>query len=179
MVRFARGLTVLAAAAVTTAALGAPSAAADDPAPEGTVEGIYTFSRDGESSTWKITPLCVPIVGDGRIPLELAAGCKLQVESYGAAGQSGLYSMVGGRWTYSKSLLTGLTCSDGKGAATIETYQFDPALNGQYTQSHNAVCGMQPALEKKPFTLTFVSPLPNPPIHYPLTCQDNPIHLCS
>ena len=154
-------------------------AAADDPAPEGTVEGVYTFGRDGQTATWKITPLCAPTVGDGRIPLNLAVGCKLQVESDGIAGQSGLYRMVGGAWTYSKPLLAGKTCPDGRSAPTQETYQFDTSLTGTYSQSHNAVCGDQPGIDRHPFTLTFVSPLPNPPVRYPLHCQDNPVHLCS
>lgn len=178
MVKFARGLAAAAAALGTVVAAAVP-AAADDPAPEGTLEGVYTFQQEGVSATWKIAPLCVPTVGDGRIPLDLAVGCKLQVESDGIEGQSGFYQLVGGRWTYSKPLLAGKKCPDGKIAATKETYQFDTSLNGTYSQAHNAVCGDQPGIDRHPFTLSYVGPLPVPVIHYPLTCQDNPIHLCS
>lgn len=178
MVKVNRGLVALIVAAGT--ALGAAAAAsADDPAPEGTLEGVYTFHQDGASATWKITPLCVPTVGDGRVPLQLAVGCKLQVESDGIPGQSGAYRLTSGRWAYSKPLLAGMKCADGRTAASEETYQFDTSLNGTYSQSHNAVCGGQPGIEKHPFTLTFVSPLPYPVNHYPLTCQDTPVHLCS
>ena len=178
MVMFARGLVAVAAAAAT--ALGAAAvAAADDPAPEGTVEGVYTYTESGSSATWKITPLCVPTVGPGRVPLQLAVGCKLQVESDGIPGQSGAYRLVGGQWTFSTPLLAGKKCPNGRVVASEETHQFDTSLNGTYTQAHNAVCGGQPGLDKTPFTLTFVSPLPNPVNRYPLTCQDTPVHLCS
>lgn len=177
MVKLARSLAALAVAAAATA----PVAAANpgDPAPEGTVEGVYTFQQGGQSATWRITPLCVPIVGDGRVPLELAIGCKLQIESDGIPGQSGLYLLSGGRWTYSKPLLAGKRCPNGKTAATQETYRFDTSLNGTYSQSHNAVCGDQPGIDSHPFTLTYVGPLPYPVNHYPLNCQETPIHLCS
>ncbi|MEO8815054.1 MAG: hypothetical protein ABI307_07555 [Mycobacterium sp.] len=178
MVKFARGLVAVAAAAAT--ALGATAVAvADDPLPEGALEGIYTFHQNGASATWKIYPLCVPTVGPGRVPLQLAVGCKLQVESDGAIGQSGAYRLAGGRWTYSIPLLAGKKCANGHTVATEETYQFDTALNGTYSQAHNAVCGGQPGIDKTPFTLTYVGPLPVPVNRYPLTCQDNPVHLCS
>lgn len=178
MMKVVAGFAVLATAVGTAFSL-APPAAADDPAPEGTLEGIYTYQQEGTTSTWKIAPLCVPVVGDGRVPLHLAVGCKLQVESDGIEGQSGFYKLASGRWTYSNSLLAGKKCADGHLVATQETYQFDNSLNGTYTQSYNAVCGGQPGMDKHPFTLSYVGPLPVPVIHYPLTCQDNPIHLCS
>lgn len=172
MVKIARGLIALAAAAVGTAA----PAAADGT--EGIPEGIYTYIQDGvPSGTWKITPLCVPTVGAAREPLEDPVACKLQVEGKGA--QSGAYRLTGGQWTYSTSLLSGMTCPDGHSAATTETYSFDGSLNGTYSQSHNRVCGQPPGIDKHPFTLAFVEPLPVPVNRYPLNCQDNPQHLCS
>lgn len=177
MVKLVCAVGVLAAA--TGAAIGAVApAVADDPAPEGTLEGFYTYRQEGGPTvTWKITPVCVPTVGDGRVPLELAVGCKLQVEGQGT--QSGAYRLVGGRWTFSTPLLGGMTCPDGKAVATTETYQFDTSLNGTYSQGHNAVCGLQPAIDRHPFTLTYLGPLDVPSVKYPLTCQDNPLHLCS
>lgn len=174
----------VASAVAMTAAAGlatglAAEAAADDPAPEGTLEGVYIFNQEGTTANWKIYPLCVPTVGDGRVPLHLVVGCRLQVESDGIPGQAGSYKLVNGRWTYSTPLLAGRRCPDGHTVASQETYQFDTYLNGTYSHAHNAVCGEQPGIEKHLFTLTYVGPLPIPVIHYPLTCQDNPIHLCS
>ncbi|WP_046316724.1 hypothetical protein [Mycobacterium sp. UM_Kg1] len=179
MGKLIRGLMAVAVAMTAVTGLAAPAAADDDAAPEGTLEGVFTYTQGNTTATWRIYPLCVPIVGDGRVPLHLAIGCKLQVESNGPPGQAGAYKLSNGQWTYKTPILAGTRCSDGTTAASEEMYQFDTSLRGTYTHSHSAVCGMQPGLEKHPFTLTFVSPLPNPVIHYPLTCQDNPIHLCS
>ncbi|OBH15166.1 hypothetical protein [Mycolicibacter sinensis] len=179
MRRLVRGLIACVVAMAASGGLAAEAGADDDAAPEGTLEGIYTYNGAGITATWKIYPLCVPTVGDGRVPLHLAVGCKLQVESDGPPGQAGAYRLSNGLWSYHTPLLAGKKCPDGKTAASEEMYQFDTSLRGTYTQSHAAVCGEQPGLDKHPFTLTFVSPLPNPVVHYPLTCQDNPIHLCS
>ncbi|MBS9534471.1 hypothetical protein KIH27_12830 [Mycobacterium sp. M1] len=174
--RIAALATAVGAAVALTPAAGANPG---EPAPEGTVEGVYTFSQGGARATWEITPLCVPTVGDGRVPINTAIGCKLQVVSDGKLGQSGLYRLSGGRWLFSKPLLAGMKCPDGKIVATQETYEFDTGLNGLYTQAHNAVCGEAPGLNKQPFTLTYVGPLPFPVEHYPLNCMDNPLHMCS
>lgn len=179
MGKLARGLVAFGIAMTASAGLATEAGADDDAAPEGTLEGIYAYSQDGVTATWKIYPLCVPTVGDGRVPLKLAIGCKLQVESNGPPGQAGAYRLSNGRWSFRSPLLAGKKCPNGTTAGTEEMYQFDTSLNGTYTQSHAAVCGEQPGLDKHAFTLTFVSPLPNPVIHYPLTCQDNPVHLCS
>ncbi|MEB3021753.1 hypothetical protein [[Mycobacterium] crassicus] len=174
-----RGLMAFAVAMTVATGLAGHAGADDDAAPEGTLEGVYTYSGAGTTATWKIYPLCVPTVGDGRVPLKLAIGCKLQVESDGPPGQAGAYRLSNGRWSFRMPLLAGMKCPNGKTAGSEEMYQFDTSLNGTYTQSHAAVCDMQPGLKTHPFTLTYVSPLPNPVIHYPLTCQDNPVHLCS
>jgi hypothetical protein len=179
MRRLVRGLVAFAIAMAAGAGLAVEAGADDDAAPEGTLEGVYTYNGAGTTATWKIYPQCVPTVGDGRVPLHLAVGCKLQVESDGIPGQAGAYRLSNGLWSYHTPLLAGKKCPDGRTSGSEEMYQFDTSLLGTYTQSHNAVCGQQPGLDKHPFTLTFVSPLPNPVIHYPLTCQDNPIHLCS
>ncbi|AEF37622.1 MULTISPECIES: hypothetical protein [Mycobacteriaceae] len=180
MRKLIRSLAAFGIAMAASAGLAVEAGADDDALPEGTLEGIYKYTQDdGSTATWRIYPLCVPTVGDGRVPLHLAVGCKLQVESDGPPGQAGAYRLSNGQWTYHTPLLAGVRCPDGRTAGTEEMYRFDTSLRGTYTQSHNAVCGWQPGLKTHPFTLTFVSPLPNPVIHYPLTCQDNPIHLCS
>ncbi|MEZ0363058.1 hypothetical protein ACAG26_05065 [Mycobacterium sp. pUA109] len=165
----------LATAVVLT---GAAVTAAGPAAADAVIEGIYTYTQDGvPPQTWTITPLCVPVVGDARVPLELPVGCKLQVSS--TAANTGAFQLVGGRWTYSANKVNGFTCPDGSTAPTVETYSFDDALNGTYSSSHSQACGAAPAIARHPFTLTFVGPLPNPVIRYPLNCQDNPQHLCS
>lgn len=180
MRKLVRGLAASVLALAASTGLAVPAGADDgDPLPEGTLEGIYAYQGAGTTARWKIYPLCVPTVGDGRVPLNLAIGCRLQVESDGPPGQAGSYRLSNGRWSYRTPLLAGTKCPDGSMAGSEEMYQFDTSLSGTYTHSHNAVCGLQPGLETHPFTLTFVSPLPNPVVRYPLTCQDNPIHLCS
>lgn len=179
MGKLIRGLVVFGIAMAASVGPAVEAGADDDALPEGTLEGIYTFNEGANTARWKIYPLCVPTVGDGRVPLQLAVGCRLQVESDGPPGQAGSYRLFNGRWSYRTPLLAGTRCADGTMAGSEEMYQFDTSLNGTYTHSHNAVCGLQPGLETHPFTLTFVSPLPNPVVRYPLTCQDNPVHLCS
>jgi hypothetical protein len=165
---------MLAAAVLVGAAVGSASPAAADEV----FEGIYTYHQDGAAPrTWSITPLCVPVVGDAREPLELPPGCKLQV--HGSGSETGAYRLTGGRWTFSVNVPQGTTCPGGGTAPAIETYAFDDALNGTYTSSHNRVCGLAPGIDSHPFTLTYVGPLPNPVVRYPLNCQDNPQHLCS
>ncbi|OHV00588.1 hypothetical protein [Mycobacterium talmoniae] len=162
------------AAVVVLASLGSAIPARADEV----IEGVYTYTQDGVApQTWTITPLCVPVVGDGRVPLELPVGCKLQVNS--TAANTGSFQLVGGRWTYSTTAPHGFSCPDGSTAPTTETYSFDDSLNGTYSSAHNEVCGSRPAIARHPFTLTFVAPLPNPVSRYPLNCQDNPQHLCS
>lgn len=178
MGKLIRGLVAVAVAMTAATGLAAPAAADDDAAPEGTLEGVFTYTQGNTTATWRIYPLCVPTVGDGRCRCtwRSAANCRSRAtvrrgrpEPTGCPTDSGPTRRPSWR----------RRCSDGTTAASEEMYQFDTSLRGTYTHSHSAVCGLQPGLEKHPFTLTFVSPLPNPVIHYPLTCQDNPIHLCS
>lgn len=167
--------TVSAAAAVLTGvALGSAGTAAADQV----IEGVYTYNQEGAPpATWTITPLCVPVVGAAREPLELPVGCKLQVHS--SAANTGAFVLVGGRWSYSTNRPIGMTCSDGSSVPTTETFTFDDSLTGTFSSAHNAACGLAPGIIRRPFTLTFVGPLENPVFRYPLTCQDNPQHLCS
>ena len=171
MAKFAGTLT---ATVLVAGALGSAAPAAADEV----IEGIYTYNQDGAApATWTITPLCVPVVGDGRVPLELPVGCKLQVRS--SAANTGAFQLVGGKWTYSTNVVGGFSCPDGTSTPTTDTYSFDDSLTGTYSSAHNQACGARPAIDRHPFTLTFVAPLPNPVTRYPLNCQDNPQHLCS
>lgn len=164
--------------AILAAAVAAALGSAGPVAADEVIEGTYTYNQEGVApQTWTITPLCVPVVGDARVPLELPVGCKLQVHT--PAISSGAYRLTGGRWTYSVNNPVGFSCPDGSHAPTTETYSFDESLNGTYTSSHNRACGAAPTIDKHAFTLTFVAPLPNPVSRYPLNCQDNPQHLCA
>jgi hypothetical protein len=173
------------ATAVVAAGAGAAFPAAADPSddpnddslPEGVPEGTYTYSQPGASEdTWTITPLCVPVVTEGRVPAKHKIGCKLQIDSDSIAGA---FRLVNDRWSMTTDRSNGMKCSDGTKSPATLTYEFDNALNGTYSVSHNRVCGMQPGIERQPFTLSYVGPLDSPVIHYPLHCQDNMQHLCS
>jgi hypothetical protein len=168
---------MLGAAGACAAMTLAGSAAADEE-PAGIPEGVYTFAQDGGGTDeWEITPLCVPTVTDGRIPVADRLGCKLQVGTSGPG--SGAYRLTGDKWTFVTDSADGTSCPDGSTAPSVDTYAFDDALNGTYSSAHNRVCGLAPGIDRRPFTLTFIKPLPNPVIRYPLHCQDNMQHLCS
>lgn len=169
----------LAAALATAVVLSGASVGSAGPAgADQVIEGVYTYTQEGAApATWNIAPLCVPVVGDGRVPLELPVGCKLQINS--SAGNTGAFALTGGKWTFSTIRPDGVTCPDGGVAPATETFSFDDSLNGTFSSARSMVCGLQPAIDKHPFTLTFVAPLANPVTRYPLNCQDNPIHLCS
>jgi hypothetical protein len=152
------------------------------------MQGIYAYTQPGGAPyTWTISPTCVPVVGDLRVPLYLAVGCTLHVS--GSAEHAGLESpqapfggiarLTNDRWTFQLPKPDGLTCPDGSTAPTLETYAFDEAtLTGTITVVHDAACGMQPALTKAPFTLTLVGPLPVPVEPYPLQCEPGGVRLC-
>lgn len=167
---------VLAAAVVLVGvAVGSAGPASADQV----MEGEYLFVQQGVSpATWLVTPLCVPVVGDLREPLELPVSCVLRISgsSLEDTAFSGTYSgdarLVSGRWTLNMSKVDGMTCPDGSKAGTTEIYSWDDAtLSGTHTTSYNAVCGKQPGLTKEPFTLTFVRPLQTPVVRYPLQCE--------
>jgi hypothetical protein len=163
IVTIVRGL----AAVVFFASLAAGSASpvqADE-----AMEGIYAFNQPGVvPSTWSITPTCVPgsctIYVSNTGPSDLSDPERLQ--SYG-----GTAFLTGGRWTFTAPVINGVLCPDGSRAPSLETYAFDDVtLTGTHTSSHIAECGLQPALTKTPFTLTYLGPLPNPVNRYPLYC---------
>ena len=45
-----------------------------------TMQGKYTFNAPGlPAATWTIFPVCVNVVGDLRVPLELPVACTLHM----------------------------------------------------------------------------------------------------
>jgi hypothetical protein len=171
---------VLAGAALTIAS---PSSA------DQVMEGNYTFTTPGQpSATWTIYPICVPTVGDLRVPLELPVACTLKVVSATAGKQTfelnnlnwgGDAKLTGGMWTLTTNKADGLMCPDGTTAPTVDTYKFDDVtLTGTHTSLHPAVCGLQPGMTKEPFTLAFAEPLPIPVDRYPLVCEPAGLRHC-
>lgn len=183
----ARGLT---AAAVFTAletgiaAWSAGPAGAVAPPPDGT----YTFTQAGlPSATWKLSTLCDQVNGsryykDYSNPIIQADFCAVNVVSSTPSNikredklqnYSGRARLVSERWTFEVQQNDGVSCPDGSTAPSTETYSFDnETLTGTHTSLHGAVCGMQPAMSKEPFTLSFLAPLDPPVERYPLLCND-------
>lgn len=163
---------LLAAAGAVVVSAGPASAESD------LVEGVYNVILDGSQvAIWTISPICVPVVGDGRVPLELPVGCGLAVLS--SIGDTGTFRLTGGRWSYSAFVQGAIKCPDGASFPVHQTYAFDDSLNGTQTLTYNHACGQQPGIVRHPFTLSPIGPLPHPDNRYPLNCQDNPQHLCS
>jgi hypothetical protein len=170
-VRIIRGLAV--AVIFAGVALGSASPAAADEV----LEGIYTFSQASEPpETWTIYPICVPVVGDLRVPLYLPVGCTLHVTS--SSGRGGDARLTGGLWTFTVTK-AGMKCPDGSMAPLTHTLAFNgEALTGMHTTIHDAVCGLQPGMVKEPFTLAFKEPLPIPVERYPLICEPGGLRRC-
>lgn len=183
-----RGLT--AAVAFATIDIGFALASAS---PAGAVappaDGTYTYTQAGVSSsvTWKVSTLCDQVNGsryykDYSNPTIQADFCVVNVVST-TPGQisradklqnyGGRARLVSGRWTFEVTQDAGVSCPDGSTAPSTETYAFDDAtLTGTHTSLHGAVCGLQPAMSKEPFSLNFVAPLSPPVQRYPLQCND-------
>jgi hypothetical protein len=177
----------LAAAAVLVGATVGPAspARADD-----TMSGLYTYTQAGlPQSSWTITPICVPVVGDLRQPLYLPVGCTLHVASATSSQVTdelrqqnfgGDARLTNGLWTIVMNKPNGMVCPDGSTAPTVDTYAYDDAtLQGTHTSTHGEVCGMQPGLTKVPFTLQFNGPLPFSFDPYPLRCDPGGLRICS
>jgi hypothetical protein len=173
-------VVVLAGVAVGTAG---PSSA------DQVMEGIYTFNTDGmPPAEWTIYPICVPVVGDLREPLELPVACTLKVVSatdnkstfdLNNLNWGGDARLTSGQWTLTTRKEEGLQCPDGSTAPTTDTYKFDDVtLTGVHTSLNQTICGVQAAMKKTPFTLTFARPLPIPVDRYPLVCEPAGNRLC-
>ncbi|MDX1881896.1 hypothetical protein [Mycolicibacterium sp. 120270] len=171
---------VVAAAALGTAG---PSSA------EQTMEGYYIFNAPGQpQAEWTIYPICVPTVGDLRVPLELPVACTLKVVSatknkstfeLNNLNWGGDARLTGGKWTLITRKEEGLQCPDGSTAPTTDTYQFDDVtLTGTHTSLNIAICGVPAGMKKESFTLAYDRPLPIPVDKYPLVCEPAGLRLC-
>ncbi|MFY2859792.1 hypothetical protein [Mycobacterium sp. THU-M104] len=186
--RICRGLAV-GAGVFSAVALGIglessdPASAVAPPA-----DGLYHFDQAGVSGvTWQVTALCAQVNGsryykDYSNPDIMADFCALNVASYTnernsrkdkLQNYSGRARLVSGLWTFQVDKADGLSCPDGGTGASTETYAFDnETMAGTHTTLHGAVCGLQPAMTKEPFSLRLIGPPPTPIERYPLYCND-------
>lgn len=131
------------------------------------MQGIYTYHQAGApDETWTIYPTCV------------VAGCVLHIATlvsphlgpdsdFPEYGQDA--RKTNGLWTLLIAKDKGAKCPDGSWARVNYNYSWDQAtLAGTLTVLHGEVCGLQPAMTKHPFTLTYKEPLPIPVILDPL-----------
>ena len=91
---------------------------------------------------------------------------------------SGRARLVSGLWTFQVDVADGVSCPGGGTGAihrNLRVRRRDAA--GTHTSLHGAVCGLQPAMRKQPFSLQLVGPPPSPIQRYPLQCND--IAICS
>ncbi len=162
---------------------GSPAGAIAPPA-----DGTYTFNQAGVSGvTWTVSALCDQVNGsryykDYSNPDIMANFCALNVvsttderitrpdklQNYGGRAR-----LVSGLWTFKVDIDDGVSCPNGGTGASTETYAFDnETLAGTHTSLHGAVCGLQPAMSKQPFSLQLIGPPPSPIQRYPLQCND-------
>ncbi|BBZ47191.1 hypothetical protein [Mycobacterium parmense] len=167
---------------------GEPAQAVAPPA-----DGTYIFNQAGVSGvTWTVTALCDQVNGsryykDYSNPDIMADFCALNVVSATDEqisredklhNYSGRARLVSGLWTFKVDMADGVLCPGGGTGTSTETYAFDnETMSGTHTSLHGAVCGMQPAMSKQPFSLQLAGPPPSPIQRYPLLCND--IAMCS
>ncbi len=156
-------------------------------------DGNYSFSQPGApAATWTISALCEQPSGtrnmnDYSDPIVWAFQCALNVTSttprnitradklLNFSGRARMSSML---WTFQVQHADGVSCPNGGTAPSTETYAFsDETLTGTHTTLHGAVCGLQPAMSKQPFSLRLTGPPPSPVRRYPLEC--NAIAMCN
>jgi hypothetical protein len=151
-------------------------------------DGNYSFNQAGVSGvTWQITALCDQVNGsryykDYSNPDIMANFCALNVASFTSEKISaadkvqnyvGRARLANQRWTFQVDVADGVSCPGGGTAPSTESFAFDnDTLTGTHTSLHNAECGLEPAMSKKPFTLALVGPPPTPIQRYPLQCND-------
>ncbi|MDT5115176.1 MAG: hypothetical protein QOE30_915 [Mycobacterium sp.] len=151
-------------------------------------DGNYSFLQAGVSGvTWTIAALCDQVNGsryykDYSNPDIQADFCALNIVSSTdeqisrqdkLQNYSGRARLVSGRWTFQVGVADGVSCPGGGTGPSTETYAFDDgSLAGTHTSLHGAVCGLQPAMTKQPFSLQLSGPPPSPVQRYPLQCND-------
>ncbi len=162
---------------------GDPASAVAPPA-----DGLYNFNQAGVSGvTWQVTALCDQVNGsryykDYSNPDIMADFCALNVVSYTnerisrkdkLQNYSGRARLTNGLWTFQVDKDDGVSCPGGGTGTSTETYAFDnETMAGTHTTLHGAVCGLQPAMNKVPFSLQLAGPPPSPIQRYPLYCND-------
>ncbi|MGO8853976.1 hypothetical protein [Mycobacterium sp.] len=162
---------------------GSPASAVAPPA-----DGNYSFNQAGVSGvTWTVTALCDQVNGsryykDYSNPDIMADFCALNVVSYTNERISredklhnygGRARLVSGLWTFKVDIADGISCPNGGTGASTETFAFDnKTMAGTHTSLHGAVCDLQPAMSKQPFSLQLDGPPPSPIQRYPLQCND-------
>jgi hypothetical protein len=168
-----RGLAAAAAFACVALGLAGPAHA------DQVLQGVYNYTeQNGKTGTYQIWPSCVPVVGDLREPLNLPVACRLHMSpSAGLTG--GDATLAGGVWTWTTKQLDGMQCPDGSTAPIIETLKFDDlTMTGTRSITHADECGLPPAIEKIPFTMSYQGPLPIPVEQYPLYCEPAGLRIC-
>jgi len=180
----AAGAGVVSAVAIGIALESETPARAVAPPPDGN----YTLHEPGASAvTWTVTALCDQVNGsryykDYSNPDIQADFCALNIvsstdEQISRQDKLGNYSgrarLVSQRWTFKVDVADGVACPGGGTGASTDTYAFDDeTLTGTHTSLHGAVCGLQPAMSKQPFSLAPAGPPPSPIQRYPLQCND-------
>jgi hypothetical protein len=180
----AAGSGIFCAVAIGVALESGSPARAVGPPPD----GKYTFNQAGVSGvTWTVTALCDQVNGsryykDYSNPDIQADFCALNIvsstdEQISRQDKLGNYSgrarLVSQRWTFKVDVADGVSCPGGGTGASTDTYAFDDeTLTGTHTSLHGAVCGLQPAMSKQPFSLAPAGPPPSPIQRYPLQCND-------
>jgi hypothetical protein len=180
----AAGAGVFSAVAIGIALESGEPAHALGPPPDGT----YTYNEAGVSGvTWTVTALCDQVNGsryykDYSNPDIQADFCALNIVSSTnqkisrqdkLQNYSGRARLVSQRWTFKVDVADGLSCPGGGTGPSTDTYAFDDgSLSGTHTSLHGAVCGLEPAMSKQPFSLVLNGPPPSPIQRYPLQCND-------
>ena len=106
------------------------------PSAEQTMQGKYTFNAPGlpAAATWTILPICVNVVGDLRVPLQLPVACTLHITSattsqithdLNSLNWGGDARLTSGQWNLITNKVDGFLCPDGTTAPTVDTYSFD------------------------------------------------------
>ena len=185
-----RGLgAILCGILLTAVGLAAPASAILPP-----VDGYYTFNQDGlPQARWTMQSICIQPNGTRAQPdytdeTIQTLGCDVIVGSDTPSlltreehlvNFSGRAKLTGNLWTIQVTQPEGVACADGSFAPSTETFAFTapdpngpPSLTGTHTSIHGAVCGLEPAMTKAPFTLTFTDVLDPAVIsRYPALCN--------
>ena len=176
--RFIRGLAVAVLGVVAVLGLAGPTQAQGNVKAPGVPEGFYNVNIDGQASTtWEISPICVPTVGDLREPLLLPVACRLKVFPDNQPGAEAV--MVMNQWQFDYDLVDGRTCPDGSKAPQQTIYRFDPySLVGSMKVIHGDECGDQPAMFSVPLSMSYKAPPTIPVTQYPLICEPGGLRRC-